>query len=408
MKMIKTGLFAFLLTFAAQILWSQDQNSILVSKMEDYEIDIQNTYNEYQKVYYEKKSSKDELIAFENIISVYVSQILEIYETLTLSNPAVLEKTRDIAARALIFRALTYLEKAPLNVEFYEKACYDYYRALEMYNEREKIPVILKPLPKSIVVADKQYSRLIDLIDEKGDGLSYFGKIRIILENFKVTSDLNAETFEFIRFDHPPDKGNFTYLEAEGLIKKAVSEVFFKKEKVTFFLALPEGSYFIRSSSKNNPLYATLSTIYVRPNQQEEYIVEPLSDWIITFENPKTKRPDFSTAEANPKNDKVKSIKYFKDDETLVATIRKITEGTVENVDINKIFNLRDDWIQSRFIQIASDIIASHIVSQGYFDSWCGWMLSWNISKEITEKFSPGKSVPTELIQLIFSVLEKI
>jgi hypothetical protein len=117
-------LFILIVPFSAGRGQSLDR--ILIPQMENYESDIQSTYREYQKIYYEKKSSLAELRAFEDIISVYVAQILEIYETLSLSGLGKLETPRDIAARALIYRALIYLEKAPLNLEYYEKACYDY------------------------------------------------------------------------------------------------------------------------------------------------------------------------------------------------------------------------------------------------------------------------------------------
>ena len=63
MRKIRLICILFLTALAANVL-GQEHTSILIAKMEDYEIDIQNTYNEYQKVYYEKKSSKNELIAF--------------------------------------------------------------------------------------------------------------------------------------------------------------------------------------------------------------------------------------------------------------------------------------------------------------------------------------------------------
>jgi len=298
--MKKLALFCFALCLSFPVVgWSQIQSKILITKMEDYEVDIQNTYSEYQKVYYERKSSKNELKAFEDIISVYVSQILEIYETLTLSSARKIDKPRDIAARALIFRALTYLEKAPLNVEFYERACYDYYRALEMYNEDNETPVILKPLPRAIKVGNTDYKRLIDLIDAKGKELYSFGKVKINLKSFKITSNLNSDTFEFIRFSSPSDKSKYTYDFSENIIKDAFKEILVTNGTSSFFLALPEGSYYIRSNVIPNPLFPYLSAIYVRANQQQEYIIEPLVDWIIMYEDPTTKQPNFFKGDFN-------------------------------------------------------------------------------------------------------------
>ena len=157
---------------SCSICFGQHMDSKLIPQMENYELDIQNTYREYQKIYYERKSSLAELSAFEDIISIYVSQILEIFETLSLSGFDNLEIPRDIAARVLVYRALIYLEKAPLNVEYFEKACYDYYTALDMFeNAGENIPAIFKRLPNPILVGNHEYTRLIDVIDCKGTEL---------------------------------------------------------------------------------------------------------------------------------------------------------------------------------------------------------------------------------------------
>lgn len=420
--MSKYCIMIILIAFPS-VLWGQNSNAMLISKMETYEIDIQNTYNEYQKVYYEKKSSKNELKAFEDIISVYVSQILEIYETLILAITKPLEKPRDIAARSLIFRALTYLEKAPLNVEFYEKACYDYYRALEMYNSSDNIPVILKPLPKSIKVGNKQYRRLIDLIDKKGKELYSFGKVTVELKNFKITSKLNANSFEFIRFNSPPDKRKYTYNAAENLIKTAFKKVLLKDRSTSFFLALPEGSYFIRSNSILNPIYPYLSAIYVRANQQQNYIIEPLADWLIIYEDPKSKQPVFFKNEhlqsskfnrsgkkkgnGNGQFASFKNLKKIKENIVILNAIDDAVNNCMEKINISKIFNLRDPWIKSRFTNVASEIITSYVLSNKYHNCWSYWMLSWEISRAITENFSPGNPIPTELVQLVYNVLQE-
>ncbi|MBD3290336.1 hypothetical protein GF337_16150 [candidate division KSB1 bacterium] len=416
---MKTHIIISLFIFLALpcFCFGQSHHKVLINKMEEYEEDIQNTYSEYQKVYYERKSSKSELLAFEEIISVYVSQILEIYETLTLSSIKMMEKPRDIAARSLIFRALTYLEKAPLNVEFYEKACYDYYRALDMYNESEKVPVILKSLPKPIRVANIEYKRLIDLIEAKGKELFSFGKVQIVLKSFKITSNLNAESFEFIRFSSPARTRKYTYDEAETRIKSAFNEILINNNSNNFFLALPEGSYFIRSRTIDNPLFPYLSAIYVRANQQQEYVIEPLVDWIIMYENPTTKQPDFYKAgdsySGNGHGNSNGGSSFFlsrnkdEDDAANLSVIDDALTSAMENVDINKIFNLRDPWIRSRFANVASQTISIHISSPHYFNTWSKWWDAWEISKNITDKFSPGNPVPTELIQLVYLVLQK-
>ena len=401
--------------FCTNIVFSQDYNNLLILKMEAYNKDIQNTYNEYQKIYYEKKSSKSELKAFEDIISGYISQILEIYETISLSKLKNHENARNIAAKSLIFRSLTYLEKAPLNIEFYEKACYDYYQALEMYNNITEIPIILKPLTNTIKVTNKKYSRLIDLIANKGKELYSFGKVKIVLKKFKITSNLNYESLEFVRISSTTNKKKFTYNKAEMLTKNAFKKVLYKNGTTSFFLALPEGVYTIRSKSIINPLYSSLSTIYVRANQQQEYIIEPLLDWIVVYENTKSRLPSFNNEDlyTNATNNSSRFLFWGnndkdKNEEALKNKINEIVSDNMGKININKIFNLRDPWIKSRFTNLASKVLITYITSNKYFNSWNQWVLSWDIANDITEEFSPGNSVPTELVILVNNVLVEI
>jgi hypothetical protein len=222
--------------------WTQNIDRILIPQMQLYESDIQSTYREYQKIYYEKKSSLAELRAFEDVISIYVSQILEVYETLSLSGFGQMETPRDIAARALVYRSLIYLEKAPLNPEYYEKACYDYYAALSMFDNSEKIPAIFKRLPDPILVGANEFTRLIDVIDHKGSDLYAFGKVELDLRNFKITTNLDIDDMEFIRIECPPDKKKYTYYFAEERIKDTFKKVLANEARSSTFLALPEGS----------------------------------------------------------------------------------------------------------------------------------------------------------------------
>jgi len=277
--------------------WAQNLDRILIPQMERYESDIQSTYREYQKIYYEKKSSLAELRAFEEVISIYVSQILEIYETLSLSGFGDLEIPRDIAARALVYRSLIFLEKAPLNPEYYEKACYDYYNALIMFDHIENIPAIFKRLPEPILVGANEFTRLIDVIDYKGSDLYAFGKVKLNLRNFKITTNLDIDNMEFVRIECPIDKKKYTYNSAEQLIKETFKRVLSNEGESTTFLALPEGSYFIRPKAHSNPTrHIFLSAIYVRANQQHDYFVEPLVDWFIMYENPDTRKPKYAKA----------------------------------------------------------------------------------------------------------------
>lgn len=398
----------------------QSLDRILIPQMENYESDIQNTYREYQKIYYERKSSLAELRAFEDIISIYVAQILEVYETLSLSGLGKLETPRDIAARALIYRALIYLEKAPLNLQYYEKACYDYYRALAMFDNIDTIPAIFKRLPSPILVGAKEYYRLIDVIDQKGSDLYAFGKVNLNLMNFKITTNLDIDEMEFVRIESPIDKMKYTYSSAENLIKDTFKKVLMNDGRSSTFLALPEGSYFIRPKAKGKTSrHIYLSALYIRSNQQHNYIVEPLADWFIMYENPDTKKPRFAksstdnlnSVEGNGHNSKrnPKTRRSAKNNEMeKLIILSEIANSCLEQVDSNLIFNIKDPWIRNKFANTVAEVVCAHVQTLNYHNSWSKWMLSWIIAKEITEKFSPETEVPTELIKLVYYCLKNI
>lgn len=413
-------LWLFILIVRGSPGWGQSLDRILIPQMENYESDIQSTYREYQKIYYERKSSLAELRAFEDIISIYVAQILEIYETLSLSGLGQLEMPRDIAARALIYRALIYLEKAPLNLEYYEKACYDYYRALAMFDNVDTIPAIFKKLPAPILVGAKEYNRLIDVIDYKGSDLYAFGKVNLNLRNFKITTNLDIDDMEFVRVESPVDKMRYTYHSAENLIKDTFKQVLMNDGRSSTFLALPEGSYFIKTKSKGKSTRRIfLSALYIRANQQHDYIVEPLVDWFIMYEKPNTKKPRFAksssdhsgSVEGNGKDSKharkSKSANKNDDMEKLIV-LSEVVNSCLEKVDSNLIFNIKDPWIRNKFANTVADVVYEHVQTLNYHNCWSKWMLSWIISKEITGKFSPETEVPTELIKLVYHCLKTI
>ena len=412
------GLFILIVPFSSGRGQSLDR--ILIPQMEKYEFDIQNTYREYQKIYYEKKSSLAELRAFEDIISVYVGQLLEIYETLSLSGFGKLEAPRDIAARALIYRALIYLEKAPLNLEYYEKACYDYYRALAMFDNVDNIPALFKRLPEPILVGAKEYNRLIDVIDHKGSDLYAFGKVNLYLRDIKITTNLDIDEMKFVRVESPLDKAKYTYNSAENLIKDTFKKVLMNDGRSNTFLALPEGSYFIKPRSKGKTArHVFLSALYIRANQQHDYLVEPLVDWFIMYENPDTKKPKFtqsitdnlSTVEGNGRNSKriQKSRGSNKNIEMeRLIILNEVTNSCLDKVDSNLIFNIKDAWIRNKFTNTVSEVIYRHVQTLNYHNCWSKWMLSWIIAKEVTEEFSPETEVPTELIKLVYQCLKKI
>jgi hypothetical protein len=249
------------------------------------------------------------------------------------------------------------------------------------------------------------------LLEDKGKELYSFGKVKITLKNFKITSNLDPESFEIVRFACQPNREKYTYRKAEPFLKQAFKEILSSKGDVTFFLALPEGSYYIRSKNNDNYLDSYLSAIYIRANQQQEYFIEPLVDWIIMYENPKVEQPvnphvknDKSIAE-NSNNIKKKNLK---DDVVLVNTVNEMLTDNIEQIDITKIFNLRDPWIRSRFLNLTSQVIVNYTMSSRYFNNWSTWMSAWTISKQVTNSFSPGNAIPTELVQLVYNVLVKI
>ncbi len=417
-KWFGTILFYFLSLLWVSLVMSQSIEDKLAPRMQAYELDIENTYTEYQKLYYEKKSSEAELRALEEIISVYVDQILKIYETLVLSGTSGIYEARDIAARSLVFRSLTHIEKAPLNPHHYELACYDYYEALELYRNSNDIPVLYKPLPRELWIGNQRFDRLIDLINEKGKDLFAFGRVEFCFHNFKVTSDMNANDLIFMRFKSSQKTLKYTFNKAEEKIKRAFKEALKEKENTTFYLALPEGSYFIRYYSDLNPLNVQLATIYVRGNQEQRYLVEPVHDWIVLYEEPQNRRPDFQKVRQEWANnttiggvtfDFEKLTKGDKRQHTaLMQLMSEIVRKSMDEVELTLMFDLNDPWFRNRFVEISADIIIKYATSSKYYNKWSLWHLAWEIASEITSTVSPGRQVSTEMIQLLHSILKKL
>lgn len=411
-------LFGLVLIFATKLL-SQSIEDQLTPRMQAYEFDIENTYSEYQKLYYEKKSSEAELHALEQIISVYVDQILKIHETLVLSGTSQIYEARDIAARSLIFRALTHIEKAPLNPHHYELACYDYYEALELYRSSNKIPVIYKPLPRELWIGNKRYDRLIDLMNDKGKELFSFGRVEFSFSNFKVTSDMDASDLIFMRFKSSAKSLKYTFNLAEFKIRTSFKEALKEKENTSFYLALPEGSYFIRYKSDLDPLNVQLATIYVQANQEHKYAVKPISDWIILYEEPQNKRPDLrkirriyneitGSTGGLYKFDFEKLTEGDKNQEAaLLSIMSEIVKKSMDEVELNLMFDLNDSWFRSKFIEITASIIIKYAISSKLYNNWSAWHLAWEIATEITNTVSPGRQVSTEMISLVYSIMDK-
>lgn len=139
-------------------------------QMIDYEHDVVRTYNELQKFLLECPPNLTEQIAFEELLSIYVDRILEIYNTMQRLSGSTLETYRGVAARALIFRTLTYLEQSKNSKEYYQKAIEDYKRALQLYQTGTNIPIMNKKLPYEVWIGKKMYIFLADLLDDKSKG----------------------------------------------------------------------------------------------------------------------------------------------------------------------------------------------------------------------------------------------
>lgn len=424
----RSSLFLLIASLASLAYPQQDQNP-LVNRMQQHENDIVNTYLEYQKLYYEDKSRVNELRAFEDLLTVYINQVMEIYETLSL-NEKTMQTPRDIAARALIFKSLMFLEKAPLNPEYFEKACYEYYAALNLYKNTDDPPVIFKDLPQTIQSGDKVYYRLMDILDDKGKGMFGFGKVVISFRNFRVTANFDPQMIELIKVEDglTPKSGN-TYQLASPRVVGAFDEVFRRAREVDTYVALPQGTYILRLNSHTNNLnaYTPLTRFYVSANQEQFHILEPLADWIILYENPTSKRPDFyKFRRANQGSDSAglaNNVGFAEHTNGSAAKNQANDSGSASNherlvseivsvylpqFDIKLMFDLNDPQIRDNAIQIISRSVVEYVESRAFYNEWNLWTASWDISKKVREIISPGSLIPIELVELVYKVLHEL
>lgn len=423
-------IFAVVLSFSAPALISVasvQSQELLVDHMMQHEHSILSTYLEYQKLYYEDKSRGHELRAFENLLTVYINQVMEIYETLNLSEKKS-SVPRDIAARALIFKSLMFLEKAPLNVEYYERACYEYYAALSLYEGTDEPPVIYKDLPQPIQAGDRTYYRLKELLDDKGSGLQKFGKVHLTFKNFMVTANFDPELLTLSRIEgEKSTPTEITYQLAESRIKNAFSEVFKRAPEIETYVALPQGTYVLKLLGRQKSTFTPLTRLYVRPNQEHSYILEPIADWVILYENPTSKRPDYYKFSRNQddsltvggndhgsetngngvskSNDKSSAETLTKKHEKLVADI---VSAHLPNFEIKMMFDLNDPEIRRNAIDIISRSIVTYVESRAFYNKWNQWTASWEICQEVREIISPGSLIPIELVELVYAVLNEL
>jgi len=391
-------------------LWAQPQE-MLVKRMQQHEHSILRTYLEYQKLYYEDKSRTHELHAFENLLTVYIDQVMEIYETLNLSDETFF-MPRDIAARALIFKSLMYLEKAPLNVEYYERACYEYYEALKLYEGTDAPPVIFK-----------------DLMEDKGEGLKKFGKVELTFRNFMVTANFDPELLVLSRLEGEKAQPiDVTYQLAEQRIKNAFAEVFKRNQEIEMYVALPQGTYVLRLLGRQKSGHTPLTRLYVRANQEQSYILEPIADWVILYEQPTSKRPDYYKFSRNHDNTETANVsghdsktngngvsqasRKQSSDASLTQKheklVAEIVAAHLPDFEIKMMFDLNDPEIRNNAIEIISRSIVKYVESSAFYNKWNHWTVSWEICKEVREIISPGSLIPLELLELVYTVLNEL
>ncbi len=150
-------------------------------QMVDYENDVVRCYNELQKFLEQDDRNIAEMIAFENLLSIYVDRILEIFSTMERLAGSSLETYRGVAARALIFRSLTYMERSKEARENFDKAVSDYKYALQLY-KGTTIPIMNKKLPYEVWIGRKMYTRLADLLDDKNKDFNLLNSLHDINE----------------------------------------------------------------------------------------------------------------------------------------------------------------------------------------------------------------------------------
>lgn len=405
---------------------SQQEENLPIQQMVMFENSSLNLYLEYQKLYYENKSLTHELSAFENLLDVYIAQVMKTYNTLTLTEKETQEPL-DIASRALIFRALLFLEKAPLNTENFEKACYAYYESLDLYNNTDYIPALYKDLPRSIKAGGNIYFRMIDIFERKGRRLRNFGKVSLTFRNFSVTADFAPDQIKLIKLADDSNGSNaYTFALAEERIKEAIAKVFSGSDIIDVFVALPYGTYVLTLDKDDIYDFSVLTRFHVRPNQEKQYIMEPLAGRIIMYEIPTSKRPDyyrygrqrasdqnneFNRLQLTGTNSKNKFNKQSLRQEMSAKhemLVEEIVHDLLPNYDAVGFF----DGTAAAGVEAASHVIATSVVSfiesSEYYQKLNPWTASWQVAQHVRNQVNPGKMVPTDLVKLIYHVLKEL
>ncbi len=402
----------------------------LILQMRQHETSIVNTYLEYQRLYYEDKRRTHELQAFEDLLTAYIHQVMEIYETLSLTESQAVEP-RDIAARSLIYKALMFLEKAPLHHQYYEKACYEYYAALALYDGSEEAPALYKILPQPVKVGETTYNRLIDLIEEKGRDLARFGKVGLSFRQFRVTANFDAEQIRLQRLDTDGFGQGYTYSLAEDRIRRAFEEVFKRQRPVHTYVALPQGMYAIKLASRPHAGYEALTRFYVRANQQQRYAMEPLGDWLILYQIPGSRRPDFYRFKRThpvPQTTRAASTQASVADprpplmagqnghsqasaasgNTPQDLIAEIITFYLPQYEVKLGPALNEPPFREKATGIMAEAVLAYVNQGRLYQAWNTWAASWEIAKRVRDALSPDQAIPLELLQLLHRILEEI
>ena len=415
---------------------AQNPTEQLLHEMKQFEKSIVSIYRAYQWLYYEEKQSQAELLSFEDLLGVYVKRLQQAYDTVVLIGQEGVDEARDITSRAYVYRALTFLEKAPLDLAYFERACYDYYEALQLYNRTSSVPVIFKPLPEPIRLGGKSYTRLIDLLDEKGHDLFAFGQVHLLLQNFKVTADFDEQGLQLIRAPSATgDTIRYTYQIAEKKLKEGFHQAFQSAQPVNIYLALPAGTYYIRSATGRTPEdYVDLAKIFVQPNQFVSYIVEPIADWIIFYETPeyllKTVesggRADAADVEISRLEHSFASkvaqqisyrqeyatdsseqmTEYHQDVQKRLQKIKSRLESVLDELSLQELEELPILRTRKEFIERLAHTVVNNLSGE-YLSSWNRWTFAWNVAKEAMQNIDPDQPVPTVMVKIVYqAVLE--
>lgn len=422
------------LLLVATAVRAQTPAEQLLHEMRQYEKSVISIYRAYQWLFYEEKQSRAELLSFENLLGVYVKRLQQAYDTVLLIGQDGVEAARDITSRAYVYRALTFLEKAPVDFSYFERACYDYYEALQLYNGTEDVPAIFKPLEEPLRVGGKSYTRLIDLLHDKGNDLFAFGQVHLLLQNFKVTSKFPDEGLRLVRqANNVGDSLIYTYRIAEARLREGFERAFQSQQPVNVYLALPAGTYIVRSGSPTAPNdYVDLAKIYVRPNQFISYIVEPIADWVIFYETPEyllrsaelghraipasAELVRLEEAIASKVAQQVSNRSGWPTDsagqlETREGDIARnlsqaqaVLEEVLDAMPLHELEALPILRTRKEFIERVAEAIVQEETGE-YLSSWNRWTFAWRVASKVNQMLNPRGQVAMPLVRLVYQYL---